>query len=148
MSALESALGPPLPPTALAYRGAPRKPCVAGELCDGTVKIVPYCEAEHLDALHRLFSSSPEVFVYLGKADASAATASRTRSWIHAYADAADCQTFVVFVSTAAACGEVPSASESSWLLAGTTSYLAFRPDDLVIEIGNVAGEVASLSGA
>ena len=61
------------------------------------------------------------------------------------YAENADALTFVIFVRLdvvseavyPAVPDETPARPE--WCIAGTTSFLAFRPDDLVIEIGNVA---------
>ncbi len=131
-------LGPSLPPTVLACRAASRKPAV-GQLTDGSVKVVPYDEVSHLDGMFQLFSRAPSVFTYLGKADTGAGTIEDTRRWIHAYSELPDCQTFVIFVNTAAD-GSASTKGSSEWKLAGTSSYLAFRPDDLVIEIGNVAG--------
>jgi hypothetical protein len=137
----DSLLGPRLNEADLAKRQQSRKP-TADELTDGDVKLAPYDETVHLNALFRLFSSAPSVFTFLGTAAASASTIDDTRSWIHTYADMPDCQTFVIFVSPTAYGSDAAPSASSEWQIAGTTSYLAHRPHDLVVEIGNVAGAV------
>lgn len=145
---IEQPLGPPLAPEILARRSHQRKPRV-GLLTDGLVRLEPYDESRHLNAVHAAFcpaNSRPgfetaPVFDFLGKATVSADTLDDTRRWVGTYADAPDAQTFVVFVRIDAATGAVgeDSTKPCDWCLAGTTSFLAYRPDDLVVEIGAVA---------
>ena len=143
--------GRPLAPEIIARRSPLRKPGV-GPLTDGLVRVEPYDEIRHLAAVHAAFCPSNSrpgfeteaVFDYLGKAAVSADTLEDTRHWIGAYSAAPDSQTFVVLVrQDAAAHGSTADSGEPTkqcdWHLAGTTSFRAFRPDDLVIEIGAVA---------
>ena len=152
MAASLRTLGPRLAAEVLARRSAAVKP-LAGVLADGAVLLEPYDEARHLGALYAAFcpaSSRPgfetaAVFDYLGKAAVCADTLDDTRRWITMFA-AADAQTMVVLVKLASAqpvdASAVVRSAESgatAWCVAGTTSFLAFRPADLVVEIGGVA---------
>lgn len=150
---MATSLGPRLAAEILARRSATaRERPLAGALSDGAVRLEPYVEARHLGAIHAAFcpaSSRPgfetaAVFDYLGKAAVCADTLEDTRRWITMF-DAADAQTMVVLVKLASAQPDDASAvgpaesGATAWCVAGTTSFLAFRPADLVVEIGGVA---------